>query len=75
MNADVSELKKKYNKDVKKPDTLNRGLIIGSAPVEPNVPIFITYFTIYPDEKGKLQVFDDVYGYDKVIYKYFENYR
>lgn len=75
MNADVSELKKKYNKDVKKPDTLNRGLIIGSVSVEPNVPIFITYFTIYPDEKGKLQVFNDVYGYDKIIYKYFENYR
>jgi len=76
MNADVSELKRNHNKkDEERPDTLNRGLIIGSVPVDPQVPIFITYFTIYPDEKGKLQDFDDVYGYDKVIYKYFANYK
>jgi murein L,D-transpeptidase YcbB/YkuD len=75
MNADVSSLKDKQNKDEEMPDTLDHSLIIGSVPVDPQVPIFITYFTIYPDEKGKLQEFDDVYGYDKVIYQYFANYK
>ena len=51
-----------------KPDTLQRSMLISSLKVEPQIPIFITYFTIYPDVNGKLQYFSDVYGYDKVIF-------
>lgn len=36
--------------------------------VEPAVPVFITYFTLYPDFKGVMREFDDIYGYDSVIY-------
>ncbi len=41
---------------------------IGSLRVEPSVPVFITYYTMYPDVNGTLQVYDDVYGYDQLLY-------
>jgi len=47
---------------------VQRSMLISSLKVEPQIPIFITYFTIYPDVNGKLQYFSDVYGYDKVIF-------
>ena len=55
-------------------DTLRRSLLINSLKVEPQIPIFITYFTIYPDMDGKLQHFNDVYGYDKVIFNVLRNF-
>ena len=55
-------------------DTLRRSLLISSLKVEPQIPIFITYFTIYPDMDGKLQHFNDVYGYDKVIFNVLRNF-
>lgn len=41
---------------------------IGSLRVNPNIPVFITYYTMYPDVNGTLQVYDDVYGYDQLLY-------
>ncbi len=41
---------------------------IGSLRVDPNIPVFITYYTMYPDVSGTLQVYDDVYGYDQLLY-------
>ena len=41
---------------------------IGSLHVNPNIPVFITYYTMYPDVNGTLQVYDDVYGYDQLLY-------
>lgn len=43
--------------------------IINSLPVTPRVPIYITYFTLYPTRSGRLIPFADVYGYDEVIYQ------
>lgn len=47
-------------------ESRNRKLV-GSLPVKPPVPLFITYYTIYPDESGKLASYPDVYGYDEII--------
>ena len=66
LEASNEEEKKIIKKQ--KPDTLQRSMLISSLKVEPQIPIFITYFTIYPDVNGKLQYFSDVYGYDKVIF-------
>lgn len=41
--------------------------LVGSLPVRPNVPLYITYFTLYPDATGALREWPDVYGYDAVI--------
>ena len=53
--------------------------IIGSIKVEPQVPVYLAYYTIYP-MRGKLRKgwaeYPDVYGYDKVIYNFLmSNYR
>ncbi|SFF98412.1 L,D-transpeptidase catalytic domain [Prevotella sp. KH2C16] len=75
MHADVSGLGMNGRKDKVQPDTLDRRKVIGSVSVEPQVPVFITYYTLYPNKDGEIEEFSDVYGYDKVIYRYFANYR
>ncbi len=57
----------------------DKSRIIGSIKVEPQMPVYLTYYTIYPmagkDKKGWTE-YPDVYGYDKVIYEYLvKNYR
>lgn len=56
-------------------DTVKKKWLLSSLPVEPQIPLFITYFTIYPDINGNLVFYPDVYGYDDVIYRYLKNYR
>lgn len=57
-----------------KTDTLNQSLIISNVKVQPKVPLFITYFTLYPDSEGNIQSYSDVYGYDRVIFSTLINY-
>lgn len=40
---------------------------IGSLNVKPSVPLFITYYTMYPDQNGNIINYPDVYGYDKIL--------
>ena len=44
--------------------------LVGYVPVKPRVPIYIIYYTLWPDEQGVLQEWPDVYGYDNVIWKH-----
>ena len=57
MEADMSSPKREWNK------------LIGSKKVDPQVPIFIVYYTLFPVPEGELQSFPDIYGYDSVIAK------
>ncbi|MBE6261554.1 MAG: L,D-transpeptidase [Prevotella sp.] len=50
------------------PDPESHNKIIGYIPVTPRVPLFIIYYTLWPDEAGVLQTWPDVYGYDKVMW-------
>lgn len=43
--------------------------LVRSLSVKPCIPIYITYYTVFPDACGKLAVYPDVYGYDDVIYE------
>lgn len=52
----------------------NRQLTIRSINVTPQIPIFITYFTLYPMAGGKIREYSDIYGYDRVIYRSLLNY-
>ncbi len=78
MQADVSPVgiaKEEFSPQMQAVnDTLQRKLLIGKVEVNPQVPIFILYFTLYPDESGKIEIFEDVYGYDGVIYRQLQNY-
>lgn len=57
----------------------DKSKIVGSLQVEPQIPLFITYYTLYPNhsqQKFPWDNYPDVYGYDKVIYSFLnENYR
>jgi murein L,D-transpeptidase YcbB/YkuD len=78
MNADVSPLNvaKEDMTDKMKAvsDTLDRSRLVRSVNVKPTVPIFILYFTMYPNHDGKIVTYRDVYGYDPVVYSYIKNY-
>ena len=43
--------------------------LVNAITVSPRVPLYITYYTLYPDPQGQLQTYPDVYGYDKAIEK------
>ncbi len=45
----------------------SRRKMLGSLRVKPEVPVFIAYYTLYPDSQGRLEEFPDIYGYDKVV--------
>ena len=53
---------------------VDRKRLINSKSLKPSVPLFITYYTLYPDENGVMQDYPDVYGYDKAIAGYLLNY-
>lgn len=59
METDISE--ENPNCDRKK--------LIRSKEVNPRIPLFIIYYTIYPVPGGALQKYPDIYAYDQVIAK------
>ena len=52
----------------------SRNKIISYIPVKPRVPLYIIYYTLWPDEAGVLQTWPDVYGYDKVMWNQLKLY-
>ena len=57
MEADISSPKREWRK------------MIVSKKVEPQVPLFIVYYTLFPVPDGELQSYPDVYEYDSIIAK------
>ena len=49
-------------------------MVVRSVKLQPQVPVFITYFTLYPMTGGTMVEYPDVYGYDAVIYKLLKKY-
>ncbi|KGF34921.1 peptidoglycan-binding protein [Hoylesella buccalis DNF00853] len=56
------------------PVRLDRAKLIKSVQVKPTVPLFITYYTLYPNENNVMTEYPDVYGFDSVIYHQLLNY-
>ena len=56
------------------PDTQERLKLIGYVPVKPRVPIYIIYYTLWPDTDGRLETWPDVYGYDDVVWNHLKPY-
>lgn len=54
--------------------TKDRKRYIGSLSLTPTVPLFICYYTLYPDRKGRIRTFPDIYGYDAVLYEQLKTY-
>ncbi len=40
---------------------------LNSCSFKPSIPVYIDYFTLYPDSTGTFRQYDDVYGYDKPL--------
>jgi murein L,D-transpeptidase YcbB/YkuD len=55
-------------------ENIERSKMIGSVNVNPKVPLFITYYTMFPDKNGVIREYADVYGYDGAIYNVLKNY-
>lgn len=55
-------------------DTLDRKRLVGQVKVEPSVPIFILYFTLYPHGDGNWDSYRDVYGFDAPILERIRNF-
>ena len=53
---------------------MNRRMLIGSAKVTPAIPLFIVYYTLFPDRNGSIVRYEDVYGYDELVYRVLRNY-
>lgn len=70
MQADLSKPKEGEAKRMR----VDYRRLVNSVKVNPNVPLFITYYTLYPDVTGKMQTYADVYGYDKVLYQYLRDF-
>ena len=70
MQADLSKPKGGEEKRTR----VDYRRLVNSVKVNPNVPLFITYYTLYPDVTGKMQTYADVYGYDKVLYQYLRDF-
>ena len=48
--------------------------LIGYVPVKPHVPVYVIYYTMWPDEQGVLQTWPDIYGYDRVLWNHLQTY-
>ena len=51
----------------------NKKLVVGSVKLDPQVPLFIAYYTLFPMANGMVN-YPDVYGYDKVIFEHLRKY-
>jgi len=71
MAADFSERPREDAPEAERP---NCSKMVRSLKVEPLVPIYITYYTLYPDSNGNLVRYDDIYGYDSIIYDNIQKY-
>lgn len=52
----------------------NRRMIVRNIKVDPQVPLYITYLTLYPMAGGHMAEYADIYGFDKVIYSALQPY-
>lgn len=48
---------------------IDKKLLVNSINVDPQVPIFIAYYTVFYGTDGQLTAFDDLYGYDDIMAK------
>ena len=73
--ADKNEkLKKKIYYSMTADSLANKKLIVGNVKVNPQVPLFITYYTLYPLAGDRIAEYPDVYGFDAVIFDMLRKY-
>ena len=60
----------KYSMDhgTESKDSIDTARVIKNLPVQPQIPVYLNYFTLYANANGRLREFNDVYGFDKLLY-------
>ena len=53
---------------------IDKSKLLHSLGIKPTVPLFITYYTLYPNADGVMTGYDDIYGFDPVIYAKIQNF-
>ena len=46
---------------------IDKDMLVSQVKVNPEIPVFITYYTLYPNQEGVLTEYKDVYGYDRAL--------
>ena len=60
--------------DIETSMMVDKSMLIHQVKVEPEIPLFITYYTVYPNQDGVLTEYQDVYGYDRALKKHLKSY-
>lgn len=55
-------------------EKIDQKKIINSVNVKPEIPLFISYFTLFNVDGTGFKAFPDIYGYDKVIFDALKTY-
>ena len=58
----------RVTEEEKEESEIDKSIMVRSLAVSPEIPLFITYYTMYPDHEGNVVNYDDIYGYDAVIF-------
>lgn len=53
---------------------VDKSKLINSVKIEPHMPIFITYRTMFHTPYGRLERYPDVYGYDSILLRQLRNF-
>ena len=69
----AEKIKYSMEADLSLPDC-KKSMIVHSIPVEPQLPIFIIYYTLFAVPVGSIESFPDVYGYDAVMMNELQKY-
>ena len=68
------KLKEKIYYSMTADSLANKKLVVSNVKVNPQVPLFITYYTLYPFAGGRIAEYSDVYGFDAVIFNMLRKY-
>lgn len=60
--------------NLKNKESIDKEKMLSALPVEPAIPVFITYYTLFAGSDSTIHAYPDVYGYDAVISNYLKNY-
>ena len=63
-----SRMSADYEDNVDKPEHADRRIYpLTYVSVPKPIPLYITYFTVFPDRNGNISFYPDIYGYDNVL--------
>lgn len=72
-NDAVEKIKYSMENDVNDKN-IDKRKIISSKNVEPNMPLYIEYYTLFQPPHGSVTTYPDVYGYDPLLLKALQKY-